>query len=60
MENNCPVCNGRKKCSYCRGDGKVEGTKCAICGGTGNCSRCGGSGERPQYSFEKKRQQAAL
>jgi hypothetical protein len=45
----CERCNGTKKCSACRGKGKVEilskrPLNCSACNGTGRCSVCGGSG----------------
>jgi hypothetical protein len=45
----CERCNGAKKCSACRGKGKVailskNPLNCSACNGTGRCPACGGSG----------------
>lgn len=43
----CDVCNGDRKCRYCRGKGTdgITGRDCAVCD-RGKCPACGGSGHK--------------
>lgn len=46
----CERCNGGRKCTNCRGKGKVtilskRTVPCAACNGSGKCTACGGTGK---------------
>ena len=43
-KRKCPACFGAKKCTMCRGTGKLGEEDCKICDGTGKCYTCKGRG----------------
>lgn len=40
----CSACNGKGRCTTCKGSGKQNAKDCSACGGTGYCSSCNGEG----------------
>jgi hypothetical protein len=44
----CPGCKGKKVCSVCGGDGRIDGESCGQCAGTRWCVYCEGTGQLPE------------
>ncbi len=41
----CMLCDGKKVCYHCDGEGYWDGRRCSVCNGNGKCDACGGEGE---------------